>query len=106
MKLPLKNLITILLIGTAFITKEVKSQSKKLIHIGFKGGANSSDLSLSHSNLDSKYSLGYHAGVFTRVDISQLYLQGELLYCKKRSKIESSNFGAQKVNWSNIEVRY
>lgn len=43
--------MTILLIGTAFITKEVKSQSKTPIHIGFKGGANSSELSLSNSIL-------------------------------------------------------
>lgn len=104
MKLQLKNLMTVLLIGTAFITNEVKAQSKTPIHIGFKGGANFSDLSLSKSNFESKYSLGYHAGVFTRVDISQFYLQGELLYSQKRSKIENGKFSDQKVKWSSIEV--
>nr|WP_294876775.1 porin family protein [uncultured Pedobacter sp.] len=104
MELKLKNLIMLLLIGTAFITNETKSQSKSPVHIGFKGGANFSNLSLSKSNLDAKYSLGYHGGIFTRVDISQFYLQGEVLYSQKKSKIENGSFGAQKAKWNSIEV--
>ncbi|MNK03755.1 hypothetical protein D3C87_216070 [compost metagenome] len=103
-QLKLKNLMTLLLVGTAFITNEAKSQSKSPIHIGFKGGANFSNLSLAKSNLDAKYSLGYHGGLFTRVDISQLYVQGEVLYSQKKSKIENSSFGKEQAKWSSIEV--
>jgi hypothetical protein len=99
-----KKLMMLLLIVTAFITNEARSQTNSPIHIGFKGGANFSDLSLSKSNADSRYSLGYHAGVFSRVDISKFYLQGELLYAQKRSKIENGSFDAQKIKWNSIEV--
>lgn len=94
----------LILVGTAFISHEAKAQSETPVHIGFKAGTNFSDLSLSKSNVDSKYSLGYHAGIFTRLDISKFYLQGELLYAQKRSKIENGNFGDQKVKWSSLEV--
>jgi len=103
-QLKLKRLIALLLIGMTFIANEVKSQSKNPVHIGFKGGANFSNLSLSNSNLDSKYSLGYHGGMFTRIDISKLYLQGELLYAQKKSKVENSLIGAKQAKWSSIEV--
>jgi opacity protein-like surface antigen len=99
-----KNLITLLLIGITFMANEVKSQSKTPIHIGLKGGANFSNLSLSNSNLDSKYSLGYNGGLFTRIDISKMYLQGELLYAQKKSKVENSSIGAKQAKWSSIEV--
>lgn len=103
-QLKLKNLATLLLIGMTFMANEVKSQSKTPIHIGFKGGANFSNLSLSNSNLDSKYSLGYHGGMFTRIDISKLYVQAELLYSQKKSKVENSTIGTKQAKWSSIEV--
>ena len=96
--------MTLILVGTAFINHDAKAQSGTPVHIGFKAGTNFSDLALSKSNVDAKYALGYHAGVFTRLDISKFYLQGELLYSQKRSKIENSTFGNQKVKWNSIEV--
>ncbi len=104
MKLQFKNLVMLFLISTAFITNEANAQGNSPIHIGIKGGANFSNLSLSKSNLDANYSPGYHAGVFTRVDISKLYLQGELLYSQKKSKIENGSSGAQHAKWNSIEV--
>lgn len=104
MKVKFKILMTLLIAGSAFITNEAKSQSKSPIHIGIKGGGNFSDLSLSETIIDSKNSLGYHAGVFTRLDISRLYVQGELLYSQKTSKIEKGSLGATKVKWNSIEV--
>ncbi|NRF37724.1 porin family protein [Pedobacter foliorum] len=103
-QLKLKNLMMLLLVGAAFITNEAKSQSKSPIHFGLKGGANFSNLSLSKSNLDSKYSLGYHGGLLTRIDISKLYMQGEVLYSQKKSKIENSSLSAKQAKWSSIEV--
>jgi opacity protein-like surface antigen len=99
-----KNVILLLLTGTALITNEVKAQSKSPIHFGLKGGANSSSLSLSGSNLDARHSLGYHAGIFTRVDFSKVYVQGELLYSQKKSKVENGSAGTQQVKWNSIEV--
>jgi opacity protein-like surface antigen len=99
-----KTLMMLLIIGTALITNQVKSQSKSPIHIGFKAGVNSSNLSLSKGNLDSKYSLGYHFGAFSRVDISDLYVQGEVLYSQKKSKIENGSLGAQQAKWNSIDV--
>jgi len=103
-QLKLKNLLLLLLIGITFMANEVKSQSKMPIHIGFKGGANFSNLSLSNSNLGSKYSLGYHGGMFTRINISKLYVQAELLYAQKKSKMENSTIGTKQAKWNSIEV--
>jgi opacity protein-like surface antigen len=100
----LKSLMVLAVIGTALISTEVKSQSKSPIHIGFNGGASFSNLSLSKAGLDSKYSLGYHGGLFTRLDISDLYLQGELLYAQRKSKLENGNLGTQTAKWNSIEV--
>lgn len=94
----------LLLLGTAFITNEAKAQSNSPIHFGIKGGANSSNLSLSNSDLEAKRSLSYHAGVFTRVDFSKLYLQGEMLYSQKKSKIENGSAGTEQAKWNSIEV--
>lgn len=90
--------------GVAMIAKEARSQTNSPVHVGLKGGANLSDLSFSGSNLDSKYSVGYHAGVFTRLDIARFYLQGELLYAQKRSKVEIAAHGNEKVKWNTLEV--
>ncbi len=94
----------VLLTSTVFIANEAKSQSKIPVHIGIKGGGNFTNLSLNKTTLDSKYSMGYHAGVFTRVDISRLYLQGELLYSQKKSKVENGGNDPEKARWNSIEV--
>ena len=99
-----KNLTMIILLGTAALLNEAKAQSKSPIHVGFKGGSNFSNLSLSGNNVDTKYSVGYHGGVFTRLDISKLYLQGELLYAHKESKIEGASISATKAKWNSIGV--
>jgi opacity protein-like surface antigen len=100
----LRSLTMLVIIGTAVISSEVKSQSKSPIHIGLKGGTSFSNLSISKAGLDSKYSLGYHGGLFTRLDIADLYLQGELLYAQRKSKIENGSFGTQTAKWNSIEV--
>jgi hypothetical protein len=103
-RLTLRNLMMLLLTGTAFVTNEAKSQSISPVHIGIKGGGNFSNLSLSKNNLDSKNSLGYHAGAFTRIDIARSYLQGEILFSHKKSKIEDGSVGTKKAKWNSIEV--
>lgn len=80
------------------------SAQKSPIHIGLKGGANFSKLPISSSGISSKYATGFSAGAFTRIDISKVYVQGELLFSKKASKFNSDLLNDQKVSWSSIDV--
>lgn len=98
------SLFLIPMIALALITTKAKSQNTSPIHMGLKGGANFTDLSLNYGDLKNKYSAGYSAGAFTRVDISKLYIQGELLYSHKSSKIESEKSGSGKTSWNSIDV--
>lgn len=100
----LNYLITLILAGAAFIAGNAKAQSTSPIHVGIKGGGSLSNLKVSNGNLDSKYALGYHGGVFTRFDISRMYVQGELLYSQKQSKINGGDAGAGKTKWNSVEV--
>ncbi|MBB5636944.1 hypothetical protein HDF26_001772 [Pedobacter cryoconitis] len=97
-------LFLIPMVALALITTKAKSQNSIPFHIGLKGGANFTDLSLNYGDLKNKYSAGYSAGAFTRVDISKLYLQGELLYSHKSSKLESNALGSEKTSWNSIDV--
>lgn len=92
------------MVSLALITTQAKSQSANPIHLGLKGGANFTDLSLNYGDLKNKYSAGYSAGAFTRVDIAKLYIQGELLYSHKSSKVESNTLGSEKTSWNSIDV--
>lgn len=99
-----RNLFLIPVVALALVTTQAKSQSASPIHIGLKGGSNFTDLSLNYGDLKNKYSAGYSAGAFTRVDISKLYVQGELLYSHKSSKVESNTLGSEKTSWNSIDV--
>jgi hypothetical protein len=99
-----RSLFLIPMVALALITTQAKSQNATPIHIGLKGGANFTDLSLNYGDLKNKYSAGYSAGAFTRVDISKLYIQGELLYSHKSSKVESEKSGSGKTSWNSIDI--
>ncbi|MBB5623830.1 hypothetical protein HDE69_004918 [Pedobacter cryoconitis] len=99
-----RSLFLIPMVALALISTQAKSQNATPIHIGLKGGANFTDLSLNYGDLKNKYSAGYSAGAFTRVDISKLYVQGELLYSHKSSKVESNTLGNGKSSWNSIDV--
>ncbi|MET4138036.1 porin family protein [Pedobacter sp. UYP1] len=99
-----RSLFLIPMVSLALITTQAKSQSANPIHLGLKGGANFTDLSLNYGDLKNKYSAGYSAGAFTRVDIAKLYIQGELLYSHKSSKVESNTLGSEKTSWNSIDV--
>ncbi|QNK64452.1 PorT family protein [Pedobacter sp. PAMC26386] len=106
MKTPInkRNLFLIPMIAFALITTQAKSQSSLPIHVGLKGGGNFTSLSLNYGDLKNKFAAGYSAGAFTRVDFSKLYIQGELLYSHKSSKVESDQLGSQKTSWNSIDV--
>ncbi|KIO75111.1 hypothetical protein TH53_22505 [Pedobacter lusitanus] len=99
-----RSLFLIPAIALLLITNTAKSQNAIPFHIGLKGGANFTDLSLNYADLTNKYAAGYSAGAFTRIDISKLYVQGELLYTHKSSKVESAKLGTEKTSWNSIEV--
>lgn len=86
------------------LAAEAKSQTTGPFHIGLKGGANFSTLSVSREGLTSKYTPGFSAGLMGRLDISKMYLQSELLYSRKGTGLEQDNSGNQKTKWNSIEI--
>ncbi|WP_430612179.1 porin family protein [Flavobacterium sp. JP2137] len=97
----MKKMLILLLLS---IGLTAYAQSPLPIHIGIKGGANFTDLSLSEMNLKSKYSAGYFGGAMVRLDLGKAYLQGEALYAEKKSKIELPQGGSSNVTWKSIDV--
>lgn len=98
------NLFLIPFAALALVTTTARSQNSLPFHIGVKGGANFTNLSLNYADLTNKYAGGYSAGAFTRFDISRAYIQGELLYSHKSSKTTSATLGSQNTSWNSIDV--
>lgn len=82
---------------------ETKAQQTPAFHIGVKGGANFTKTS-TESSLEGKYGLGYQAGVMTRMDIGKLYVQGEVLFNKKKASFESQDGNSSKLSWNAIDI--
>lgn len=82
---------------------ETKAQQTPAFHIGVKGGANFTKTS-TESSLEGKYGLGYQAGVMTRMDIGNLYVQGEALFNKKKASFESQDGNSSKLSWNAIDI--
>ncbi|MCV9930991.1 PorT family protein [Flavobacterium sp. LS1R47] len=98
----------LLLLTTLFLLSLISSkaiaQSPLPIHIGIKGGANYSELPVS-DGFSSKYASGYFGGAMARFDVGRFYIQNEILYSEKSSKIENTSLmGARNVKWKSIEV--
>lgn len=86
------------------ISSNVNAQSPLPIHIGIKGGANYSELPVS-DGFSSKYASGYFGGAMARFDIGRFYIQNEILYSEKSSKVENASLtGSRNVKWKSIEV--
>jgi hypothetical protein len=60
------------------------------VTFGIKGGANYSTLIRNGGYLSSEYRLGYVAGPFVRFNISNFYIQPEVLFSSKNTIIRSS----------------
>lgn len=99
-----KKLFLLPLMAIILLNISANAQSSGPLHIGIKAGANFSNLSLSSEGLTSKYAPGFSGGGFARVDIARLYVQGELLYSRKTSKLEAGTLGTEKIKWNSIEV--
>lgn len=94
--------LTVFLLG--LITSKMNAQSSLPIHFGIKGGSNYSELPVSEG-FNSKYAVGYFVGTMARYDYKRFYIQNEILYCEKSSKIEKTTVGTSKnAKWRSIEV--
>ncbi|AYN02945.1 porin family protein [Flavobacterium sp. 140616W15] len=86
------------------ISSKLHAQSPLPIHFGIKGGANYSELPVS-DGFSSKYASGYFGGAMARFDVGRFYIQNEILYSEKSSKIEKTSLmGTRNVKWKSIEV--
>ncbi|PWJ99182.1 outer membrane protein with beta-barrel domain [Flavobacterium araucananum] len=95
-------LTTIFLLG--FVSSKMNAQSTFPIHIGIKGGSNYSELPVS-DGFNSKYAVGYFGGVMARFDYKRFYIQNEILYSEKSSKIERTSLAETKnAKWRSIEM--
>lgn len=101
------NMNKLLLLTTIFLlglVAKMNAQSPFPIHIGIKGGSNFSELPVS-DGFSSKYAVGYFGGAMARFDFKRFYIQNEILYSEKSSKIEKTS-GAESKNakWRSLEM--
>lgn len=102
------NMYKLLLLTTVFvlglISSKIYAQSAFPVHIGIKGGSNYSELPVSEG-FNSEYAAGYFGGVMARFDYKRFYIQNEILYSEKSSKIEKTTLIESKnAKWRSIEI--
>ncbi|WP_337967038.1 porin family protein [uncultured Flavobacterium sp.] len=102
------NIYKLLLLTTIFlvslISSKVTAQSPLPIHVGIKGGSNFSELPVT-DGFSSKYAVGYFVGAMGRFDFKRFYIQNEILYSEKSSKIEKTSLSASKnAKWRSLEM--
>jgi len=98
----------LLLLTTVFvlglISSKIYAQSAFPVHIGIKGGSNYSELPVS-KGFNSEYAAGYFGGVMARFDYKRFYIQNEILYSEKSSKIEKTTLmDSKNAKWRSIEI--
>lgn len=88
----------------SLISSKVNAQSPLPIHVGIKGGSNYSELPVT-DGFSSKYAAGYFAGAMARFDFKRFYIQNEILYSEKSSKIEKTSLSTSKnAKWRSLEM--
>lgn len=100
------NTYKLLLLTTIFllIASKVNAQSPFPVHIGIKGGSNFSEFPVPNG-FSSKYAVGYFGGAMARFDFKRFYIQNEILYSEKSSKIERTSVVASKdAKWRSLEM--
>ncbi|MDQ0592329.1 opacity protein-like surface antigen [Chryseobacterium ginsenosidimutans] len=83
---------------------DANAQQTLAFHIGIKGGTNFTKMSSESSALEGKYGLGYQTGMMTRVDFNHLYVQGEVLFNKRKTSYEMKDGSSSKLKWNSINV--
>ncbi|WP_161595795.1 porin family protein [Flavobacterium pectinovorum] len=102
------NMYKLVLLTTIFlvslISSKANAQSPLPIHVGIKGGSNFSELPVT-SGFNSEYAAGYFVGGMARFDFKRFYIQNELLYSEKSSKIEKTAItGSKNAKWRSLEM--
>ncbi len=96
-------LLTTIFLVSLFSSK-VNAQSPFPIHVGIKGGSNFSELPVT-DGFSSKYAAGYFVGAMARFDFKRFYIQNEILYSEKSSKIENTSItGSKNAKWRSLEM--
>jgi hypothetical protein len=88
----------------ALISSKLHAQSPLPIHVGIKAGSNYSELPVSNG-FDSKYAAGFFGGAMARFDFKRFYVQNEILYSEKSSKIErTAQSSSKNATWRSLEI--
>jgi hypothetical protein len=100
----INKLLFLISLSLGFVATEINAQSPLPIHVGIKGGANYSELS-SSNGFNLKDGAGYFGGAMARFDIGKFYIQNEILYNEKSSKIEKIPLlEFRNIKWNSVEV--
>ncbi len=91
-----------LLLSCISCSIKVKAQTSLPIHLGIKAGANITNIS-SKESFEGKYSYGYQAGAMARLDLGNAYLQGEMLFNKRKTNFEGE-IESSKLSWNSIDI--
>ncbi|OXB24695.1 hypothetical protein B0A80_04550 [Flavobacterium tructae] len=86
------------------ISFKSNAQSPLPIHVGIKAGSNYSELPVSKGS-DSKYAAGFFGGAMARFDFKRFFIQNEILYSEKSSKIErTASLPSKNLKWRSLEM--
>jgi hypothetical protein len=100
----INKLLFLISLSLGFVSTEINAQSPLPIHVGVKGGTNYSYLS-SSNGFDLKDGMGYFGGAMARFDVGKFYIQNEILYSEKSSKIEKAPLlESRNIKWKSIEI--
>lgn len=100
----INKLLFLISLSLGLISTEINAQSPLPIHIGLKGGANYSNTSFS-DGFSLKDGTGYFGGVMGRFDVGRFYIQNEILYSEKSSRIEKTPLlESRNIKWKSVEV--
>ena len=104
----MKNLTKILSIAVLLASASAYTTFAQDSHFGLKGGLNLSNMTVDGNN-DQNLKLGFHAGVFNKIGITESFsIQPELLYSVKGFKINYDDNliadGETQFNLNYIEV--
>ncbi|WP_202701090.1 porin family protein [Flavobacterium sp. UGB4466] len=100
------NTYKLLGLGVIFtlISFQSNAQSPLPIHVGIKAGSNYSELPVSKGS-DSKYAAGFFGGAMARFDFKRFFIQNEILYSEKSSKIEkTASLPSKNLKWRSLEM--
>lgn len=86
----MKKMQLIILSVFLLLIHQANAQDDAPVSLGIKAGANYSTLIRDSQNLSSEYRLGYVAGPFLRINVSNVYIQPEVLFSSKNTYLRNT----------------